>query len=443
VSLDAFIREQSRFSFSHGTQPSFDGGRASRLVDWEFDEVAKYSLPERLSRYIETSEKVEKTLPDLEATYHITDIEAGLPALSRISQRLCAIRPAWNTESNPLTTATTTAPDDSLLREYEEATRDGSSTSENPSESLVSLPTVRELPSTSARNEVCVGTPEGEIARNGVTLTPASISTDAQPTPKDGDFRAAVLCTDERMSEELGVGDFYPETVAGADVDIVSEATRQQLRQRLSGGYDYVHFVGHADHDGLRCADGILDAGELTASTTSLVVLNACRSLQQGIRLLDSGVSGVVATRRRVANETALEAGQEIANLFAQGFTLQSMYRLLEAAGLADDYVPLGSPITSAFLPGAPQLYRVDSRGEDFYRLELELAFGQESPVGSHQYFSDPPGVELQPTLIGGHEQALITDSDGLVNLTPAMNSPVLFDGEYMHYSDLVDRLSD
>ncbi|MFC7079723.1 hypothetical protein [Halorussus caseinilyticus] len=148
------------------------------------------------------------------------------------------------------------------------------------------------------------------INANKVTI--ASLRRQAERTPPDdSDIEVHVVCNDPEMDEESVVGEFYGlRDFVNYDVTIHEELTVAELGDLLESSADFLHYIGHADDEGFRCVDGHLDADSLESVGVEAFLLNACRSYEQGAKLVEKGSTGGVVTLAEVVNSAATKVGR-------------------------------------------------------------------------------------------------------------------------------------
>ncbi|WP_135830264.1 hypothetical protein [Halorussus halobius] len=184
-------------------------------------------------------------------------------------------------------------------------------------------------------------------------------------TSEDGRVEITVVCNDEEMREELdSTAEIY-----GTREDLRTEVTCEfgvttaELRDLLARDSDMFHFIGHIDGLGFQCVDGILDAGTLDATGAKTVLLNGCRSHDQGAELVAAGARAAVVSLADLWNSGAMEVGETLARLFHHGFSIgHAMTIVREYTSLGGDYVVLGDPgvTLSQCENGIPTMYHVD-----------------------------------------------------------------------------------
>ncbi len=135
-----------------------------------------------------------------------------------------------------------------------------------------------------------------------------------------------VVCNDELMREEGNVADLYGlRDIVQFDIEVRYDLTREEMRQALGSGVDFLHYIGHVDERGMRCADGHLDLREASVEVgVDAFLLNACQSYEQGEALIHRGSRGGIVTLTDVANSSATRLGRIIARLMNSGFNLRT-----------------------------------------------------------------------------------------------------------------------
>ena len=184
-------------------------------------------------------------------------------------------------------------------------------------------------------------------------------------------IRILVVCNDAEMREEsedlYGFRDFFE-----FDIDVRYDLSTEQLRAALQEDFDFFHYVGHVDEDGMRCHDGWLDLHELDYTGVELFFLNACTSFSQGEALVDAGSRGGVVTLAEVYNSLATRFGRRLARLLDAGFDL---YGALAAGrdsvigggmyGIIGD----GRASLCYNTDGIPTLHRLKRCGNDVFEI--------------------------------------------------------------------------
>ncbi|WP_115863579.1 hypothetical protein [Halorussus litoreus] len=184
---------------------------------------------------------------------------------------------------------------------------------------------------------------------HGAKLLRAAFEHD-RPAPTDGVIDVMVVCNDEGMREEWdAVSDVYgaggAREVAPFDVDCRFDVPTDDLRELLAADHDVFHFVGHIDGRGLACPDGILDAETVEQTGATTVLLNACRSHDQGIELVEAGARAAIVSWGDVDNGGAVEVGETFARLLNYGFDVGGALEIVEEyTAIGRHYVVVGDP---------------------------------------------------------------------------------------------------
>ena len=149
-------------------------------------------------------------------------------------------------------------------------------------------------------------------------------------TAREEEIEIVVVCNDEAMVNErdgveavYGTRDEFP-----IDVSYYEDLTTDRLSLLLESDVDFFHYIGHVDAEGFRCRDGRLDAASLEGVGVDIFFLNACRSYEQGRRLIERGAISGVVTLDEVINSGAIRIGKTLAELLNYGFPLRSALNL-------------------------------------------------------------------------------------------------------------------
>ncbi|USZ67980.1 hypothetical protein NGM10_14750 [Halorussus salilacus] len=216
------------------------------------------------------------------------------------------------------------------------------------------------LPETDALERAWVG--DGAPV-HGSKLLPGAVDR-AGEASADGTITVTVVCNDEAMREEWDsvAGLYGDREVVRFDTDCRFGVSTDQLRDLLAEETDLFHFVGHIDGRGFECPDGVLDATALDDVGATTVLLNACRSYEQGVGLVDAGARASIVTVADVGNEGAVEVGETLARLLNYGFPIGSAVSIAEEyTSIGRHYVTLGDPGASVVQceDGAPVLFEL------------------------------------------------------------------------------------
>lgn len=153
----------------------------------------------------------------------------------------------------------------------------------------------------------------------------------------DGEIDITVVCNDAAMDEETDVEAVYGQRDRlPFDVELRYDLSTDELAQLLAQDHDFLHYIGHAEPDGLVCQDGKLDCAGLDETGVDTFFLNACRSYQQARGLIDAGAIVGVGSHTDVTNAGAVELGRTMARLLEHGYPFRA------ALDVARDHHPIG-----------------------------------------------------------------------------------------------------
>ncbi|WP_135823350.1 CHAT domain-containing protein [Halorussus ruber] len=214
----------------------------------------------------------------------------------------------------------------------------------------------------------------------------------------EGVIDITVVCNDEQMREEWdAIAEVYgPRETISFDPSVHFDVTTDELRELLQAPTDLFHYVGHIDGRGFECSDGMVDAQTLDEAGMKAFLLNACRSHNQGVALVEAGCHGGIVSLGNVGNPAAVELGETLAKLFQAGFSIGSALAITrESTFVGSRYIAIGDPGFTLTQTDdvVPLLYTVEpSDGEHF------LLTGYGYPTRDHSiggisttYFDDGP----------------------------------------------------
>ncbi|WP_135827191.1 hypothetical protein [Halorussus ruber] len=210
----------------------------------------------------------------------------------------------------------------------------------------------------------------------GTKLLPEAFESEEVQT-SDGVVEVVVICNDDRMREEW-------ETVTNIygsrhhlqmQVDCQFNVSTTELQNLLARDVDVLHFIGHIDGEGFACPDGVVDTADVETVNASTILLNGCRSYNQGQMLVEEGASAAIVSLSDLWNDGAVEVGEVLAKLLQSGFTVGTVLELIrQYTSLGSQYVVLGDPGVTAVESGSgpPTLYRVDTETTDSKKALVE-----------------------------------------------------------------------
>ena len=191
------------------------------------------------------------------------------------------------------------------------------------------------------------------------------------------DIEIAVICNDPHMiDEQTSLEDAYGDRdELPYDVTTKFGLSTDALREFLvHESVDFLHYIGHAERDGLRCIDGKLDVRELDAVNVQTFLLNACQSQAQAMALVERGAFGGVGTLGDVVNDYAIEIGKLFAHLLNLGFPLRSAIDIVsKTSTIGQQYIVVGDGSVDMVQStgGSPLVSEITGEG----RFEREVSF--------------------------------------------------------------------
>ncbi|ELY62123.1 hypothetical protein [Natronolimnohabitans innermongolicus] len=216
------------------------------------------------------------------------------------------------------------------------------------------------------------------------------------------------------------------------DVTVEESLTTAELARVFEREYDFVHYIGHCETDGLRCPDGNLSTSTLERCNAQTFFLNACGSYYEGMGLIENGSVAGAVTFSKVLNDHAVKVGSTFAKLLVHGFSIE---RALDLARrrimMGKDYAVVGDGTHSL------------TQGEHRVPITITLEELEDEPTGAEYlatfdcystrvtgsyYF---PHVEANDVayLCGSQSNFTVTESE-LVTVLEETEASVIYDGD-------------
>jgi len=400
--------------------------RLEREVDLSFAELYDAPLSRQLEAYLDVPyEAVEELLPQWKLTTHVSPTPDSIETLPYLVNDLAVIRTAEPQQ------VSASSVEETGMGAY---TRGAAETSGGDAGSN----TYVQVESDDAMEQAWVGdeTPIG-VSK----ATPEAYRNRFDREPSTGDIAITVVCNDDRMDEERDIVD----EVYGSRADLPFEVTVErdlqtdELADVLADPAEFLHYVGHIDDDGFRCADGALDAGSLDEIGVDAFLLNACQSYDQGTKLIEAGAIGGIATLSDVINSGAIRIGSTVARLLNCGFPLRAALEVAKGESIVgSQYLVIGDGgLTIAQAEsGTPLLARIEPKDGDRYELTFE-AFATTSGGMGGMFMPLLESVENY-YLNSGDSASITVSEDDLLQTLALENLPVRISGE-LQWSDEVD----
>jgi hypothetical protein len=250
----------------------------------------------------------------------------------------------------------------------------------------------------------------------------------------------SVVLNDDAMADEhQAVSDIYRDRAADLplSVSVDEHLTREELADTFAAPNDFVHYIGHCDERGLKCADGHLATDSLEDVRTRTFFLNACGSYHEGLSLVDSGAVGGAVTLTKVLDRQAATVGTAFARLLVNGFGLEPAMQLSRRRiMMGKDYVVVGDgTYTLAPSAGTPMVGWLSETAEGF-ELTCESLSGRHNGTT----FEPPFGDE---TVLHGHSARTVLDRETLQRVLADASLPVIYDNEFFWSDDLAAELTE
>jgi len=258
-------------------------------------------------------------------------------------------------------------------------------------------------------------------------------------TPTEGDIEITVVCNDPKMNDERDAVDagYGSRETLPFDVAVHHDLTAAELREVLTEGTDFLHYIGHIDDDGFECSDGKFDATTLESVEVSAFLLNACQSYAQGMELLKAGSIGGVVTLSDVVNGGAVRIGRTMARLLNAGFPLRAALNVARGESVVGGkYIVVGDGGISIAQPesGTPNLCEIERDGDEF-TVQIETYPTDQAGMGALII----PYIEQNDThfLSSGTNEEFSLGEDELRNFLSLEEVPIRIDGELRWSTDL------
>lgn len=307
-----------------------------------FDLAETYDEPlvERLERYLEVPfERIESHAPRWPLTAHVPPEPESIELLPFVVNELGIVRAS---SGQTPAVAPQTGPSNAQFVRSTSGSHSRSPSpppSSPPDESAFVVPDVTD----ESVEHAWFG---NNVPQNASKATIEAYRNQLDHNTRSESIEILLVCNDACMIEEHDLLDEAYGTREELPFEIHSEfgVDTDRLAALLTdGGYDFVHYIGHATEDGLRCPDANLDVRTLDSVDVGVFFLNACRSYQQGLALIRRGAFGGVSTYGDVANEDAVETGETMARLLNRGFPLRGALEIArQNTSLGEQYLIVG-----------------------------------------------------------------------------------------------------
>ncbi len=393
-----------------------------------FDLAATYelSLPEQLATYLSVPfESLEPHMPTWKLTGHVDPDPERVEMLPFLVDDLAVVRTSRGDELTPAEAQS------AAIEQFMGDTR-GSRSSKRAGAATGVPRLVRPEPVDSL--EQAWAGADAPIGASKVTVEAYRNRLDQEPTTAD--FGIAVVCNDAGMlaEHEMACDVYGSRDELPFDVTFYQDLSTDRLRLVLESDVDFLHYIGHIDDEGLRCPDGHLDARTLDRVGVDAFFLNACRSYEQGMALIEAGAIGGVTTFDEVINAGATTVGMTMARLLNSGFPLQAALNIAgKESVVGGQYLVVGDGNVEMAQAetGTPFILYVDP-GEDGYTVRFRAYPTRLCGLGT----TATPALKGvgRNFLAGNVSREFEVTAAALSSLLNLGSTPVYLDGE-LHWS--------
>lgn len=266
-----------------------------------------------------------------------------------------------------------------------------------------------------------------------------------EQTPRAGPLEIEVVCNDQAMSDELiAVYSTYGDHAdLPFDITVHHDLTTSELEEVFTQESDFLHYIGHIDADGFRCSDGRLNAKTVESVGIKSFLLNACRSHDQGLYLIEAGSIGGIVTLSEITNSEAVRIGRIISYLLNRGYTLYAALDIVQMeTDIATKYqlVGDGRQTIAQSEVDAQNVCSVTKNGDLLEVTIISYAGGKEKKGGLFKpYIDSVDEYYIVPQNIGSFS---ITKPQ-FIEFTNLEDMPVFLDGElYLRGEISIDELN-
>ncbi|SEO81927.1 hypothetical protein SAMN04487948_105316 [Halogranum amylolyticum] len=396
------------------------------FVALDFADLYDRSLAEQLEAYLDVPYAVvEDHVPEWKLTTHVDPTPENAELLPFLVNDLAVVRLPQGQSVSP-SEAQMAAIDDFTRDDFTRSATDGGT----GAPALVQPEQTDSLEQAWAGEDAPVGASKASVQafRNRLDRTAS-----------DGDIDITVVCNDDAMGEEGNLA----EEVYGSredlpfDVTIYRNLSTVALQAVLETEMDFLHYIGHIDDEGFDCTDGKLDVDDLDTVGVDAFLLNACRSYDQGMALIERGAIGGVVTLTDVINSGAVRVGKTMVRLLNQGFPLRGALNLAKQQSIVGgQYIVVGDGNVDVVQAdgGTPAHF-------DIERLDCGFEVAVHSyPAGNWQMGSITNlGISDVDTsyIASGELDTFEMSTAELSEFLEMGSAPVLVDGQFVWSDDL------
>jgi hypothetical protein len=411
------------------------------LVDLNFADVYDQPLSEQLRTYLDVPfDAVADVVPKWKLTADVRPTASNVSALPFLANELAVVRCPHSRETRDEALEELTDQVESFFRNNPDALRRSTRTQtrSESSPSTTSPDIFRPDPADSIE-QAYVG--EGlPVGASKMTLDAYYRRLEFEPTT-DPQIQVAVVCNDQEMTDENVVSEIYgTRDWIEFGIEAHEQLTAMEMRELLRSDIDFLHYIGHVDDEGIRCADGYLDTRHLSEVNVSAFLLNACDSYEQGRGLVDSGAMAGIATVTDIVNEAATSVGRTAAKLLNQGFSLAATVSIIkEYEQIGHHYLVVGDASASIVenRSGTPNKVVAEETELGSYELDLHGYPTLSTPMGS-MFIPQIDGIQsfcLNSGLMGSY----VLNRSTTIEFFHKQDVPVEIDGSLQWSMDVTE----
>ncbi len=417
--LDCFTRSEGFYS-----EPVHERTRVESQTSIDFPALYEASHTERLRSYLSIPfENLEPWAPQWHLTTDVVPAVENDGILSFVANDLSFVR----CPSNP--TDAPSSPPPAEIGDFCRSVATGEDAQE--SEQRIVEPQSVETIDHAWVGDGC------PLGSNKLTLESRRQRIEREPAKRQT-IRIRVVCNDNSMKAEGAVNELYGfRKSMDYDVDIAYNLTTAELRELLATDIDFFHYIGHIDHDGVQCADGVLDTTTLDTVGVRSFLLNACRSYEQGSALVEKGSQAGVVTLSDVSNHAATKVGRTLARLLNVGFPFRAALSIAQKQSLTGyQYVVVGDGgIALCQSPSGTCTHTKVTRRENHFAVEKHGRHLLNQAAGGtfKPYYGDGDICYLS----SGYIDTFDMTSEELNDLFEMQPMPIEYDGDLYWSEDI------
>jgi hypothetical protein len=329
-------------------------------VDLDFETLYDRPVAEQVEAYLDVPfELVTDHVPEWRLTAHVETTPETIEQLPFVVDDLAVVRTAAaQTQPEP-----TVSPEAAQEFTRDDAITRSAATTASPTEQSFVQPE-----QTDALEEAWIG---DSIPIGASKLTKAAFENRLERETTDGNITIDIVVNDSRMNEERTLVDtaYGDRDELPFDVRIHRNVTVDELRSLLAEQTGFLHYIGHTEQDGVKCADGKLDLSTVEETGVDAFLLNSCNSYNQGLALIEAGAIGGIVTLNEVVNESAVTIGETIARLLNAGFPLRAALTIArDESVFGGQYIVVGDGGMTVAQPASmtPSLLEIQRKQEEF-----------------------------------------------------------------------------